>query len=203
MFSINSVLRAIVKFLDNPIKIVLLIFIIFTLYYLGTLIAEVLQRAYIKDKAEKIIDSIKKNGNGDIVSVIQKSKILTAHKRLLLEVTRHKNLSNELKKTLAESLLENYNIDQEAIIKKTDIIIKLGPTFGLLGTLTPLGPGIIALSNGDTMTLSNSLLVAFDTTVVGLICGSVCTIISAIRRKWYSKDRVTLSLIMEAIIENL
>lgn len=36
---------------------------------------------------------------------------------------------------------------------------------GLLGTLIPLGPGIIALGQGDTQTLSTSLLTAFDTTI--------------------------------------
>ena len=34
------------------------------------------------------------------------------------------------------------------------MIAKLGPMFGLLGPLIPLGPGIVALGQGDTVTLS-------------------------------------------------
>ena len=87
-------------------------------------------------------------------------------------------------------------------MKRSELIVKLGPVFGLLGTLTPLGPGIIALSTGDTQTLSASLLVAFDTTVVGLICAAVCTCITTIRKRWYEKDSIMLSLVMEALVES-
>ena len=122
-------------------------------------------------------------------------------KRLLLELTIHKNLSPEMKENFAISILDNYNQNLDFVVKRSDLIIKLGPTFGLLGTLIPLGPGIIALAGGDTITLSNSLLAAFDTTVIGLIAASICTIISLVRRRWYSKDKVMLTLIMEAILE--
>ena len=114
----------------------------------------------------------------------------------------HKNLSNDMKENLAVSYLSNYNQNQDFIIKKTDLITKLGPTFGLLGTLIPLGPGIIALAQGDTATLSYSLIAAFDTTVIGLISGSICSIISLVRRRWYGKDRIMLELIMSAVVES-
>lgn len=53
------------------------------------------------------------------------------------------------------------------------MIAKLGPMFGLLGTLIPLGPGIVALGQGDTVTLSESMNVAFDTTIAGVISAAV------------------------------
>ena len=72
----------------------------------------------------------------------------------------------------------------EKILKVSDIIARIAPMFGLLGTLIPLGPGIIALGQGDTYTLSTSLLTAFDTTVAGLISAAAAFIISAVRRSW-------------------
>ena len=119
----------------------------------------------------------------------------------MLELTIHNELSDAMKENFAVSLLDNYNQNLDFTIKKSDLVIKLGPTFGLLGTLIPLGPGIMALASGDTMTLSNSMLAAFDTTVIGLISAAICTVISLIRRRWYSKDRVMLTLIMEAVLE--
>ena len=62
------------------------------------------------------------------------------------------------------------------------MIAKLGPMFGLLGTLIPLGPGIVALGQGDTATLAGSLGVAFDTTIVGVISAAVACVISNVRR---------------------
>ena len=73
--------------------------------------------------------------------------------------------------------------------------------FGLLGTLIPLGPGLIALGQGDTKTLSESLLIAFDTTVAGLVSGAVAFVITAIRNRWYEKYMVGLETIMECILD--
>lgn len=53
---------------------------------------------------------------------------------------------------------------------------------GLLGTLIPLGPGIIALGQGDTQTLSTSLLTAFDTTIAGLCAAAVCLVVTTLQQ---------------------
>ncbi|MBR1844170.1 MAG: MotA/TolQ/ExbB proton channel family protein, partial [Lachnospiraceae bacterium] len=181
---INDVMRQIVTILDAPVKVVLIVLLIISLVMVGGLIAEYFQRKYLKVRAASVVDAIKK-GDRDPATIIKNSSLLISQKRLLLELTIHKNLSDEMKDNFAASLLDNYNQNQDFIVKRSDLIIKLGPTFGLLGTLIPLGPGIIALAGGDTMTLSNSLLAAFDTTVLGLISASICTIISLIRRRWY------------------
>ena len=198
--TINEIMRQIVTALDMPVKIILIILLVISLIMLGGLIAEFFHRKYLTVKAASVIDAIKK-GENDPATIIKNSKLLTKQKRLLLELTIHNELSDAMKENFAVSLLDNYNQNLDFIIKKSDLVIKLGPTFGLLGTLIPLGPGIMALASGDTMTLSNSMLAAFDTTVIGLISAAICTVISLIRRRWYSKDRVMLTLIMEAVLE--
>ena len=75
------------------------------------------------------------------------------------------------------------------------------PMFGLLGTLIPLGPGLIALGQGDTKTLSASLLIAFDTTIAGLISGAVAFVITSIRKRWYDSYLVSMETLMEAILD--
>ena len=199
-FSISNIMRQIVTVLDIPVKVVLIILLVISLIMLGGLIAEYFQRKYISVKAASMIDAIKK-GDNDPATIIKNSLLLIMQKRLLIELTIHKELSNSMKENYAVSLLDNYNQNRDFTIKKSDLIIKLGPTFGLLGTLIPLGPGIIALAGGDTITLSNSLLAAFDTTVIGLVSAAICTVISLVRRRWYSKDRVMLTLLMEAVLE--
>ena len=198
--TVNSIMRHIVTVLDNPVKVVLIVLLILSLIMLGGLLAEFIQRRYVIVKAASVIDAIKKGENSP-ATIIKNSSLLIKQKRLLLELTIHTKLSNEMKENFASSLLENYNQNLDFRIKKSDLIVKLGPTFGLLGTLIPLGPGIIALAQGDTATLSHSLIAAFDTTVIGLIAASICMIISLIRRRWYAADRVMLTLIMEAVLE--
>ena len=196
----NSIMRQIVTLLDNPVKVVLIAMLIITIIFVGELIAEYIQRRYIKLKAVKVVDAIR-YGQNDPATIVSNSKLLNKQKDLLLEVTKHKNLSNEMRESLASSLLDNFERQLNVKVKRTDLIVKLGPAFGLLGTLIPLGPGIIALASGDTATLSTSLLSAFDTTVIGLICGSICSVLSLIRKNWYQKDSIMLRLIMEAIVE--
>ncbi len=198
--SLNSIMRQIVTMLDVPVKAVLIVMLVISLIMVGGLIAEWLQRRYLTVKAASVIDAIKK-GDNDTVTIIKNSALLAKQKRLLLELTIHNSLTDGMKENFASSLLDNYSQNLDWVIKKSDLIIKLGPTFGLLGTLIPLGPGIIALAQGDTATLSYSLLAAFDTTVIGLIAASICTIISMIRRRWYAKDKIMLTLIMEAVLE--
>ena len=196
----NSIMRQIVTLLDNPVKVVLIAMLIITIILVGELIAEYIQRRYIKLKAVKVVDAIR-NGKSNPEDIVANSRLLNKQKELLLEVTKHKNLSNEMRESLAESLLDNFERQLNVKVKRTDLIVKIGPAFGLLGTLIPLGPGIIALASGDTATLSTSLLSAFDTTVIGLISGSICSVLSLIRKNWYLKDSIMLRLIMEAIVE--
>ena len=196
----NNIMRQIVTLLDMPVKVILIVMLIISLVMVGGLIAEIFQRKYITVKASSVIDAIK-NGKNDPATIIKNSSLLAKQKRLLLELTIHNSLSNDMKENFASSLLDNYSENLDFIIKKSDLIVKLGPTFGLLGTLIPLGPGIIALAQGDTAKLSYSLLAAFDTTVIGLIAASICTVITLIRKRWYAKDKIMLTLIMEAVLE--
>ena len=86
-------------------------------------------------------------------------------------------------------------------MKLSDLLAKLGPIFGLLGTLIPLGPGIIALGQGDTYTLSQSLLTAFDTTVAGLISAAVAMVISSVRKGWYANYMSILETLADCVLE--
>ena len=73
--------------------------------------------------------------------------------------------------------------------------------FGLMGTLIPLAPGLIALGQGDTKTLSDSLLIAFDTTVAGLISAALSLFISSVRKSWYAGYSSSLEAVMDAVLD--
>ena len=110
-------------------------------------------------------------------------------------------LSNTMREALAVRLLTETRARYDGIVNITNVIAKIGPMLGLLGTLIPLGPGIIALGRGDTYTLSTSLLTAFDTTVAGLICAAIALIVSVIRKKWYADYMSMLETLMECILD--
>lgn len=204
MFSstnLSNTLRAVASALQTPVIIILLVIIAVTIILAGTLIAELFtERLRMKAKLPTLVDRIKAH-DVPMAQIIAKSGLLKRQKKILTEAISHPKLTPPMRESLAVELLRQERAHYETIVKISDIISRIGPMFGLLGTLIPLGPGIIALGRGDTYTLSTSLLTAFDTTIAGLISAAVAYIISAIRKKWYSGYTAGLETAMECILE--
>ncbi|WP_256677915.1 MotA/TolQ/ExbB proton channel family protein [Pseudomonas sp. SJZ079] len=72
-------------------------------------------------------------------------------------------------------------------LERCDLIARLGPILGLMGTLIPLGPGLAALGDGDIQVLSVAMRVAFDATVLGLLGGMGGFVLGRLRRRWYDE----------------
>lgn len=72
-------------------------------------------------------------------------------------------------------------------IERADLLARVGPMLGLMGTLIPLGPGLAALGQGNVALLADAVTVAFDTTVLGLLVGVIGFVLSRLRRRWYDR----------------
>jgi len=77
-------------------------------------------------------------------------------------------------------------------IDRADLLARVGPMLGLMGTLIPLGPGLAALSNGHLDVLAQAVTVAFNTTVMGLLVGILGFLLGRLRRRWYDSAMVRL-----------
>lgn len=207
--NLSSVLRTITETLQSPVIFLLLVMMALTVFIAGSLIAEVFtERIYIKVKLNTLPDMIEElhctatsDEGTSIADCIEESKLLKRHKRALTELTKHPDITDLERESLAARLVTQEKSFYDKRTKVTDVMAKIGPMLGLMGTLIPLGPGIIALGQGDTFTLSNSLLIAFDTTVAGLVCALIALVISTIRKIWYRNDMSILETLMECILE--
>jgi hypothetical protein len=72
-------------------------------------------------------------------------------------------------------------------IERVDMLARVGPMLGLVGTLIPLGPGLAALGRGEVRELAQAVTVAFDTTVLGLLVGMSGFVLGRLRRRWYDQ----------------
>ena len=190
-FRLDDVLRAVATWLEVPVKAILIVLILSAVALLGWLVAEIFtERRHLKVKLPKLLDDMQ-SATDSLADVISGSGLLKRQKEALLELTRHPGFNDAMREALAVRLIEEAQARYDRILKLSEIVARLGPMFGLLGTLIPLGPGIIALGQGDTYTLSISLLTAFDTTIAGLSAAAVATVISAVRRAWY-KDYMSI-----------
>ncbi|NQE53386.1 hypothetical protein C5S29_07315 [ANME-1 cluster archaeon GoMg3.2] len=98
-----------------------------------------------------------------------------------------------------EKLLQKCDSFISKRLERTKVMVRLGPMLGLMGTLIPMGPALLALTSGDVDTLANNLIIAFGTTVVGLLVGSVSYILYTVRRRWYEDDMNDITYICEVL----
>jgi biopolymer transport protein ExbB/TolQ len=198
---LSDALRAVASSLQTPVIVILFILLAATVVMAGTLLAELFtERIHLKARLPGLVDKLK-SGKSPIKQTIENSGLLRRQKKTLLELTNHQELNPAMREALAVRLVNEEREHYDTVVKITDIISRIGPMFGLLGTLIPLGPGIIALGRGDTYTLSLSFLTAFDTTIAGLVAAAVAFVISAIRKKWYANYMSSLELVMECVLE--
>lgn len=199
--NLNHVLRAIASGLKYPVIALLLVLMAAAVVLAGSILVEVFtERRHLKVKMPALVDALR-SPEGTVAETIAASGLLKRQKDVLIELTAHPELTADMRQALAVRLLEEEQARYVRIVSLSDMISKLGPMFGLLGTLIPLGPGIIALGQGDTYTLSQSLLTAFDTTIAGLGCAAVATVISTIRKSWYGNYMSILEALSECVLE--
>ncbi len=199
-FRIHDVLRAVSSALEVPVVIVLILFLLAAAVLTGWGIAEFFtERRHLKVALPQLLEDLRTAD--DRAAVIEASGLLRRQKDALLELLNHPDFNGEMRETLAVRLLEQEQDRYDRIVKLSELLARLAPMFGLLGTLIPLGPGIIALGQGDTYTLSTSLLTAFDTTVAGLVAAAFATVISTVRRGWYREYASILEAAAEMLLE--
>ena len=171
---LDSSLTAITQALQIPVIILLIAFLVFAVYTLGKLLSEYFSRKKVP------------------VSLI---------KEMIYEESEH--LGKKSRETLARRLIDNEEDKIAQNINKTDIVTKIGPTLGLMGTLIPMGPGLAALGTGDVTTLASAITIAFNTTVIGIGAGAIAYFASKIRRRWFGEYLANLDALMDAILDNI
>ncbi len=87
-------------------------------------------------------------------------------------------------------------------LEKLQTWTRIGPSLGLMGTLIPLGPGLLALAEGDLAQLSANMIIAFATTIVGILIGVICGGVHALRKRWYRDDAILLIFFAESVLES-
>ncbi len=185
-----------------PTIAILLLFLALAVIELGGLVAEaIIRRSMVKINVPELVNAFQKKDTGEIMNEINNSRLFRRQKTALGELIKYSNLPNDSLQALARRLLAGEELHYVKITSRTDLVTRLGPMLGLMATLIPLGPGLIALGQGDTKTLADSLLTAFDATVAGLAAGGVAFAISKLRKRWYEDYLSSLEALMESLLE--
>lgn len=162
---IYSAMYAISTSLLYPVIFLLIILVIYSVMMLGEFIAESARRFRNKD-------SLSQNRNSAMV------------REFLENLSKLKNPS----KTDLEKLVEEAELKAARELEIPRILSRIGPMLGLMGTLIPMGPAMIALSRGNVQELAMNLITAFATTVLGLIVGGISYTVFTVKRRWFLED---------------
>ncbi len=68
------------------------------------------------------------------------------------------------------------------------VVSRAAPMLGLIATMIPMGPALLALGTGDVASVGQNLVVAFSSVILALVAASVTFTIYTIRRRWLLEE---------------
>jgi biopolymer transport protein ExbB/TolQ len=68
---------------------------------------------------------------------------------------------------------------------------------GLMGTLIPMGPALVALANGNISSMAMNMQVAFSTTVLGIFIGAIGFVTHSVKSRWHNEEIANLQYALE------
>lgn len=68
------------------------------------------------------------------------------------------------------------------------IVSRSAPMLGLIATMIPMGPALLALGNNDGAAVGRNMVAAFSAVILALLAASICFFILTIRRRWLLQD---------------
>ena len=199
---LQEIMRNVAASLMIPVMIVLVCLILFAVYSVGAIIAEFfIERRHFKANMPRDIKAIKDAEYVDLPATIEGTGLLRRQKEALQVVVANMGLPEDDLFALAKAEVSATDARYRRKVARNDLVTKIAPMMGLMCTLIPLGPGIVAMGQGEVNLLSNSLLVAFDGTVAGLIGGVVSMVVASIRKRWYANYLVAMESLTTCILE--
>ena len=109
--------------------------------------------------------------------------------------------------SLGDGGLELLVLEREERARRTlngsRILVRVGPSLGLLGTLIPMGAALASLTAGNLEAMAGQMVVAFTTTVIGLSAGTVAYVVQMVRHGWVNETVREQRLLAERIAGEL
>ena len=178
-----------------PALFLLVLLTLWVIIYAGSFFAEWLERLKLTEFSAAKLSSLSREDN---------SQKIVSH-RVASYVKRLKPLLNgsETEEIEIENLLQDNNLKMWKSLDRIRMIIRVGPSLGLIGTLIPMGTGLAAMGQGDMVKLSSDLVIAFTTTVVGLAIGIAAYFFYTVKRRWVEEDIKNMEIATEMLANNI
>ena len=166
-----------------PVMLALLWSLVRMLLLAGRMLREHSARSAVRDELASFVAALE--GEETSFPPLPRQGLVATTLRRLLEVAEND--------VLAEKVVHDCRLVWESEVERLRGMARLGPALGLMGTLIPLGPALVGLAAGDLQMMSQNLVIAFATTVVGLLVGTLGTTLAGVKKRWYQADAVVIT----------
>lgn len=183
-----------------PVIIVLLAMVVYSLVLIGEFLSEYAKRRRDTENLELCCNLAQEHVNSHELRKAAGS--LRNIEQNLMVTAFAASAASHLEKNMVpaiEWLSQDYEIMMSKRLEQTRIVATIAPMLGLMGTLIPLGPALIGLSQGNIEQLANNLMIAFATTVVGLFAGTIGYVLTQVRKRWYWQDMADIDYILDTL----
>ncbi len=68
------------------------------------------------------------------------------------------------------------------------IVSRVAPMLGLVATMIPMGPALVAVAQGNTRGMAENLVVAFAAVIVALVAAAITFVVHTVRRRWLLEE---------------
>jgi len=193
---LKSLIYLIASSLLYPVLFLLVALVVYIVISSGSFFAEWLERLRIVKYSPERLPRLIREGNDQNFFPHRVNSYLEDLRLLLNKVSPPDEV--EIENILQETSLKTWES-----LDRIKMIIRIGPSLGLIGTLIPMGTGLAALGQGDMTKLSSDLVIAFTTTVVGLAMGIVAYFFYTIKRRWVEEDIKNIELATEILASEI
>ncbi len=178
LFALGQVLRF-------PVMALLWVCVLAALFMAGGCLVELVGRR--RDRAGFNLTTWMKHG-----PVLEASgarlKALPAALRHFLAAVHEQSRLGALGDGGFEHLLLEHEERARHSVTPSRVLVKVGPSLGLLGTLIPMGTALASLATGNLEAMAGQMIVAFTTTIIGLATGTVAYVVAATRHAWVTES---------------
>lgn len=70
------------------------------------------------------------------------------------------------------------------------IVTRITPMLGLIATLIPMGPALLALQENNTYAMGEHLSIAFTAVTISLAAASLTFWVASIKKRWFAEELV-------------
>jgi len=127
------------------------------------------------------------SGGPVLTTDIVRRGALPASLRQLADAIVAGHASSELGNGGLEHLVLAHEERQRATLSGSRLLVKVGPSLGLIGTLIPMGTALAALASGNLEAMAGQMVVAFTTTIIGIACGTIAYVVMTVRQHWVNE----------------